>query len=1099
MRRVAGSLIGITGLLAVAGCSGGSPADPATSAALPPSLAPGLTSGQEAILGRYRLHVEPDALSVTVEPIRVAQRQGFVFDLDIANFMETDTFKISGVTTDIEGDLEVEFTHAHPFPAPNFSLPISAQNRADLGYTGRLVILADAQSSSFLSGNVLLDPTGIKDPDGFLRAGPVLADETLTNNTFPYVLLADESKDNRVGVSNGGSMTGNYDAAGGGWHRGNIGANNDGWTGFDFVHQGQRVINSFTMRPEALGVGAFDVDVAIVIKYVDPRGGSGAAVLRSNRFPPATPDYTRFAYRLPHAALDNSVVKIENRVEVTAAADGCTQVDFNVRDWDSYGVEGADLDLSDDPDLSSVAPGSNATPSVDSYAPFLSAGSSSAVLTNFGTGGPGSELEMGVKLYNELGTVSAGRHYAALYVQDPEDGTDASYHFGVDPLLLTPDRLAIASTFQVVAVDVTAVPLGQSLPPEFLGSPCEDGGQGGGPATFQAPPVANGATNYDWDFGGGATPNTATGASPAVTYTSVDGIYTGFVTATNAFGTSNPLFFTFTVGNPTPNSPLQMTVEADPAFISSGTTAQVRITALTSAAPPAQFQVDWNADGDYSDSGEGLLPASVGTANDGPVTYANNGSSTATVVIPYRYQDAAEGPFQRTTSVLVLPAPAPGGWARALGDGGTEFCEAVNIDDAGNVVVAGAFDAMVDFGGGIRAFAGGNSDIFVVKYDRNGNYLWDYTSVVVADDETYSLDVDNQGRIHLGVKVVASGPWGYGGPPTFGAGTYVSLLVLNPDGSYWADTTYGVSASFVQVQTIDVGPDGYIDIGGFISGTYNLGGPIQTTDGQDGFIWQLDPTRTPDWDVVLGGNGAADDYCFAVTRSPSGDVYAVGSAESSVVDFGSGQTNSNGWSDAYVAKFDSNGSCDWTRLIGTVNYDVAEGGVFNEVTNQIVLSGVAFEDTDFGGGPRTYPPDGTGLFVAAYSPSNTYAWDWIYPTTGEVGASHLAVDGAGRIAVGGNYDGMVLNFGFGNHPDAGIGMFALELTGDGTPYASAAISLSLGSAFLNGVDLSSNGELALAGYYSQGGDFDPGPGVFNLTPDGFDQGFVSRLRSNLRW
>ena len=54
-------------------------------------------------------------------------------------------------------------------------------------------------------------------------------------------------------------------------------------------------------------------------------------------------------------------------------------------------------------------------------------------------------------------------------------------------------------------------------------------------------------------------------------------------------------------------------------------------------------------------------------------------------------------------------------WVRGFGGPSFEFGNTVAVDGAGNVVVVGSFRGSVDFGGGLLASAGGD-DIFVAKY-----------------------------------------------------------------------------------------------------------------------------------------------------------------------------------------------------------------------------------------------------------------------------------------------------------------------------------------------------------------------------------------------
>lgn len=60
----------------------------------------------------------------------------------------------------------------------------------------------------------------------------------------------------------------------------------------------------------------------------------------------------------------------------------------------------------------------------------------------------------------------------------------------------------------------------------------------------------NAPVTWSWEFGGGATPNTATDVRPKVTL-GAEGTYTGRVTATNAAGPSLQFEFAFTVMQPT--------------------------------------------------------------------------------------------------------------------------------------------------------------------------------------------------------------------------------------------------------------------------------------------------------------------------------------------------------------------------------------------------------------------------------------------------------------------------------------------------------------------------------------------------------------------
>src|SRR5262245_61841127 len=66
-------------------------------------------------------------------------------------------------------------------------------------------------------------------------------------------------------------------------------------------------------------------------------------------------------------------------------------------------------------------------------------------------------------------------------------------------------------------------------------------------------------------------------------------------------------------------------------------------------------------------------------------------------------------------------------WARRAGGTGFDFGEAVGVDSFGNSYVAGTFTSQATFGSGggntVLTSVGGK-DMFLAKYDVNGNLLW---------------------------------------------------------------------------------------------------------------------------------------------------------------------------------------------------------------------------------------------------------------------------------------------------------------------------------------------------------------------------------------
>lgn len=529
-------------ILVLSGCSGKS-----SSPAQPDLASQGLESAAQtpdSLLIPFDLTLNLETLSadITPRPERGAAAQGFMYGLDIANFMTREHLRVAGLSFTPTGDVRITFRHAHPFPAVNTAQPAVGLNRADLGYTGRLLILADGPTETFFSGVARLDPSLVIDPDGYVNPGDLLAQTGFTANTFPYMLLVDELKDNRPGISNMGVMSGSYNPAQGGWQQSNLGPNRTGWTGFDYLHGGQACVNSFVLRRSRVTGGPINIPLAVLIKYTDPKGvGVG-----SKRIPPATPEVTRFAYRLPHAALDCSRISGMNTPLIGNTAGSSAGVQFRIRDWDAQAVQAGDTDLSDEANVSLILPGTNSFPTVEISAPAFTNVPVTILPGGANTGVPGDELTYVGSVTNALGTAPGGPANALIRATDRDDGVLAAQNisYGVDPITLAgdPDRRLRVQTYQLLTFYVND----PGAPPTVISAgPLGTLGRVDDIVNFSAI-ATNGPTGWSWNFGGGTAPNVSALPAPVVQLTA-RGNHTLTVQASNGAGTSAPYAGNYTV------------------------------------------------------------------------------------------------------------------------------------------------------------------------------------------------------------------------------------------------------------------------------------------------------------------------------------------------------------------------------------------------------------------------------------------------------------------------------------------------------------------------------------------------------------------------
>jgi len=317
-------------------------------------------------LAIYTIDVDPVPLTATsrLKESRSGQANDDLYMLSIDRFLTADSFALVGITGTAT-TLDLDYLVTHPFAAPMdpTGTPNGSTNRADLGIGGMILFLADVPSAA---GNTyftdrVANTAIITNADAYYSPGGLLT-VSGNANTFPCRQLVDELLDgtgSRKGISNDGDVTGNFGIDG--WTRSEFGPSNDGWTGYGFLHQGQVTAGTLSLNRLALSSG-FSLDLAIIAKYNDPRGGATPTEKKANRLPPATADATRFAYRGNHAALDNAQIAFAGQSgEFIANTITAATLSFHVVDWDARALETSAVDLSEDPAFNTVALGESGT------------------------------------------------------------------------------------------------------------------------------------------------------------------------------------------------------------------------------------------------------------------------------------------------------------------------------------------------------------------------------------------------------------------------------------------------------------------------------------------------------------------------------------------------------------------------------------------------------------------------------------------------------------------------------------------------------------------------------------------------------------------
>lgn len=282
--------------------------------------------------------------------------------------------------------------------------------------------------------------------------------------------------------------------------------------------------------------------------------------------------------------------------------------------------------------------------------------------------------------------------------------------------------------------------------------------------------------------------------------------------------------------------------------------------------------------------------------------------------------------------ILKLDASGNYVWAKSLAGTNYSNAQAITIDGAGNVYTTGSFTGIIDFDPGPGTYnldAGTGTDIFILKLDVSGNYVWAKN----IGGNGFDTNVGNSIAVDGSGNVYTTGYFTNGVDFDPGAGTKnlnavhsydIFVLKLDVDGNYVWVKQIGAYNSQVGYG-IAVDASGNVYTSGYFWGTVDFDPGADTHEltsagYEDVYVSKLDAAGNYLWAVNVGGNGS--DYCQSIALDNLNNIYLSGTF-SGTADFdpGSGTHNLNsaGSLDVFFLKLDASGAYQWATGIGNSN------------------------------------------------------------------------------------------------------------------------------------------------------------------------------------
>ncbi|MGZ3903739.1 MAG: T9SS type A sorting domain-containing protein [Bacteroidia bacterium] len=316
-------------------------------------------------------------------------------------------------------------------------------------------------------------------------------------------------------------------------------------------------------------------------------------------------------------------------------------------------------------------------------------------------------------------------------------------------------------------------------------------------------------------------------------------------------------------------------------------------------------------------------------------------------------------------------------WSWVKGATVSSSGQGVVTDNSGNVFFTGTNQA----GFVIDTYTMTSGGSFLAKADGNGNIIW-IKNLIYATSRGIALDANN--NIYVTGNY---GGGAYFGSVFLGSFGFNNIFVAKYDQNgnvLWAKGAGGDYYNYSNSLTVDASGNAII-VGQFQSTKLNFDSVLVITNSDTSyssgctFVAKFDPNGNILWARNSIGNYYTSFSSGEYITNDGSNIFIEGYFDSSTIKFGSVVlNNSNGNEDVFIVKYDANGNAVWGKKIGNTGTE-QPGGIVCDPTGNIIACG-SFSSSSISVGPFTLTNttpisyNYTASFYAKYTSSGNVVW-----------------------------------------------------------------------------------------------------------------------------
>ena len=434
-------------------------------------------------------------------------------------------------------------------------------------------------------------------------------------------------------------------------------------------------------------------------------------------------------------------------------------------------------------------------------------------------------------------------------------------------------------------------------------------------------------------------------------------------------------------------------------------------------------------------------------------------------------------------------------WANRMGSvNGNDKAYRVETDALGNVYVTGDYTSIASFGAfTLQPFGTNNteSDIFLAKYNPQGQCLWVTRAGSAWWDRSFALTIDPSGNVYISGMVTGYGPtipliYAYFGNSAFNLpyGYNIYVAKYDPNGTFLNLATAGpgsLANSPITVQAMDADSQGNVYVTGYYYNSVSFGALTLTSQNSSYSCFIAKLGSSGSWQWVQKVDLPGDDSGTAIAVDATG-VYVSGGS------YGGGTMNgdnipANGLYDVFVGKISLAGAWLWTKFYGSAGSDLGLG-ICTDGDGTVYLSGYIGGTCNIGGvSISPYSGSTQNAFIASLDTSGATLWAKALTCATTSSAGALARDGSNFVVTG--MHGSTLSFPP-LAPVTGSGVYLARFDSSGTALNLDSVSITTplppSSVYAN-----SSGGIYLTGAFSGTVNF----GTQSITSSGNNDGYLA--------